>query len=127
MKLKITDTLNFNRASATLMATKLPLQCAYKLSKIQKVLTDDVEFYQSKYAEIIEKYGLVEDGKLKTSEDGQTIMLQPDKIQECQEEIAKLNSLEVTPEVDEYLLNVEDFGNVEISLEDMSGLIPFIK
>ena len=88
MNLTFRDILGFNSNSQKLFSEKMPLACAYKLSKIQKILADEIEFYQKKYLEIIEEYGKKdENGKLMYSNDGQVVLLKEDKISEAQSKL----------------------------------------
>ena len=129
MNLTFRDILGFNSNSQKLFSEKMPLTCAYKLSKIQKILADEIEFYQKKYLEIIEEYGKKdENGKLMYSNDGQVVLLKEDKISEAQSKIDELHNMTVDLNVDPYLLELSDFDeNKKVSMEEMIGLLPFIK
>ena len=129
MNLTFRDILGFNSNSQKLFSEKMPLTCAYILSKIQKILADEIEFYQKKYLEIIEEYGKKdENGKLMYSNDGQVVLLKEDKISEAQSKIDELHNMTVDLNVEPYLLELSDFDdNKKVSMEEMIGLLPFIK
>lgn len=129
MNLTFRDILGFNSNSQKLFSEKMPLTCAYKLSKIQKILADEIEFYQKKYLEIIEEYGKKdENGKLMYSNDGQVVLLKEDKISEAQSKIDELHNMTVDLNVEPYLLELSDFDeNKKVSMEEMIRLLPFIK
>ena len=129
MNLTFRDILGFNSNSQKFFSEKMPLTCAYKLSKIQKILADEIEFYQKKYLEIIEEYGKKdENGKLMYSNDGQVVLLKEDKISEAQSKIDELHNMTVDLNVEPYLLELSDFDeNKKVSMEEMIGLLPFIK
>lgn len=104
----------------------LPLKVAYKLNKLKKVVEAEGEFYSSKFQEIVDKYAKKDDdGNVVFSEDGNQIMIQDGKIEECNEALEDLQKL--TVEVDNFNLSIDDFGdNIECAPEDLEALMPFL-
>lgn len=129
MKFKLIELINFNKNSQAIFFDKLPLQCAYKMSKIQKEIGNDIEFYQTKFNELLNEYAQKDDnGNFKLSEDKQTILLISDKADECKNKIKELEEMEIELNIDSYLLDITDFGNEQkMSMEEISGLLPFMK
>lgn len=129
MNLKISDLVKFNNNSQRIFSEKMPLACAYKLSKIQRAAAEDIDFYQKRFFEIINEYGKrKENGELEYTEDGTVVLMQEDKTKEAQEKISELNNMEVHLDIEDYLLELSDFDkDKKMSMEDISGILPFIK
>jgi len=129
MNFKLIDLAKFNTNSQKIFSEKLPLTCAYKLSKIQKEIADDIEFYQKKYFEIVEEYGKKDsNGNLEYSQDGLVVLIEPDKMEEAQKKIDELNEMNISLNIEDYLLELSDFDkDIRMSMEDINGILPFIK
>lgn len=104
----------------------LPLKVAYKLNKIRKAVDENAEFYSEKFQKIVQDYAKKDDeGNLVFSEDGNQIMIQDDKILECNKELEELQELEV--EIENYNLTIEDFGDdIECTPDQLEALMPFL-
>lgn len=129
MNFKLKDLVKFDINSQKIFSEKLPLTCAYKLSKIQKAIADDIDFYQKKYFDIVEKYGKRdENGKLQYSQDKLVVLIDEEKREEAQKEIQELDEMPIILNIEDYLLELSDFDkDKKMSMEDLSGLLPFIK
>ena len=105
---------------------KLPLKVAYKLNKLKKAVETEGEFYSNKFQEIVDTYAKKdENGQIVFSEDGNQIMIQDGKVDECNQALNDLQ--ELTVEIDNYNLTIEDFGeDVECTPEDLEALMPFL-
>lgn len=116
----------FRNANDFFNGLNLPLKVAYKLNKIKKAVEENGEFYATKFQEIIDTYAKKdEEGNLVFSENGEQIMIQDDKIEECNKALEELQTL--TVEVENYNLSIDDFGeNIECTPEDLEVLMPFL-
>lgn len=116
----------FRTANDFFNGLNLPLKVAYKLNKIKKAAEENGEFYATKFQEIIDTYAKKdEEGKPVFSENGEQIMIQDDKIDECNKALEELQAL--TVEVENYNLSIDDFGeNIECTPEDLEVLMPFL-
>ena len=105
---------------------KLPLKVAYKLNKLKKAVETEGEFYSNKFQEIVDTYAKKdENGQIVFSEDGNQIMIQDGRVDECNQALSDLQELSV--EIDNYNLTIEDFGeDVECTPEDLEALMPFL-
>ena len=105
---------------------KLPLKVAYKLNKLKKAVETEGEFYTNKFQEIVDTYAKKdENGQIVFSDDGSQIMIQDDKIDECNQALDDLQ--ELTVEIDNCNLTIDDFGeDVECTPEDLEALMPFL-
>ena len=107
----------------------MPLTCAYKLTKISKILAEEADFYQTEFFKIVDEYGEKDEkGNIKYSEDGTVVLIEPSKQKEAQEKINNLNNMEIELNIEPYLLEFSDFDpDKKITMEEMSSLLPFMK
>lgn len=105
----------------------LPLKGAYKLNKIRKALDKEGEFYSDKFQEIIDTYAQKDDnGELIFNDDGTQIMIQEDKLEECEKALTDLQNLEV--QIENYNFTIEDLGeNIECTPDELAILMPFME
>ena len=105
---------------------KLPLKVAYKLNKLKKAVEVEGEFYSNKFQEIVDTYAKKDDnGQIVFSDDGNQIMIQDGKIEECNQALEDLQTL--TVEIDNCNLTINDFGeDIECTPEDLEALMPFL-
>ena len=129
MNIKFQDIINFNINSQRLTKGELPLACAYKLTKISKILAEEADFYQTEFFKIVDEYGEKDEkGNIKYSEDGTVVLIEPSKQKEAQEKINNLNNMEIEVNIEPYLLEFSDFdSDKKITMEEMSSLLPFMK
>ena len=108
------------------MNVSLPFKGAYKLNKIRKALDKESDFYGDKFQEIIDTYAKKdENDNIVFSEDGNEIMIQEDKIEECNKALEDLQNLEI--EIDNYNLLIEDLGeDFECTPEQLNALMPLM-
>ena len=105
---------------------KLPLKVAYKLNKLKKAIEVEGEFYSNKFQEIVDTYAKKDDnGQIVFSNDGNQIMIQDGKVEECNQALEDLQAL--TVEIDNCNLTIDDFGDdIECTPEDLEALMPFL-
>ena len=105
----------------------LPLKGAYKLNKIKKAIEKEADFYTEKFQEIVDTYAKKDDdGNFIYSEDGNQIMIKDGMVEECNQAITDLQTLEV--EVENYGLTLEDLGeNLQCTPEELEALMPFME
>lgn len=117
--------INFRNNEGFFTNTNLPLKGAYKINKIRKAMEKEADFYSTKFQEIIDKYAKKdEEGNVVFSENGEQIIIQEDKIAECNQTLEELQKLEV--EVENYNLTIEDLGeNLECTPDELDALMPF--
>lgn len=118
--------IDFRNNEDFFVEASLPLKGAYKINKIRKALEKEGEFYSTKFQEIVNTYAKKdENGNLIFSDDGEQIIIQQDKIEECNNALSELQKLEV--EIDNYNLTIEDLGeNLECTPDELDALMPFL-
>ena len=125
MTLTMQQILNLPQFYAEVKSAKLPLKTAFKLSNLAKEVENKTQFYQEKFQEIVNEYGEKDaDGNFVTIEATGNIKIAAGKEEECQTKIYELNTLEV--ELPDTKFDIEDFGNIELSLEIFNIITPFL-
>ena len=102
---------------------KLPLKTTYKFSRLMKRAEEEINFYQEKFSEIIEEYGVKENGEYKFTPDGQSIAIIPGKEIECQGKIKELRELEVDIDIS---FTIEELENLDLTVSQFNCLFPLI-
>lgn len=124
-RLKIIKLLQTQAVCDKLKNIKMPVKTAYRISKLQEAMKKEIEFYQEQYKKIVEEYAEKdEQGNYKVLNEN-NIKIQPDKIDEAASAINELQQLEA--ELPDISFSLADFDNIEITPEEMSGLVDFIK
>lgn len=118
--------IDFRNSENFFADVNLPLKGAYKINKIRKAIEKEGEFYSSKFQEIVNTYAKKDDnGNIVFSEDGEQIIIQDDKIEECNQALSELQKLEI--EIDNCNLTIEDLGeNLECTPDELDALMPFL-
>lgn len=104
---------------------KLPLKTTYKFARLMKRAEEEIAFYQKKFREIIEEYGIKENGEYKMSEDGMSILIIPGKEVECNERVSELRNLDVI--IEGITFTIEELEGIDISISELSCLMPLIE
>lgn len=126
VKVTMEDIIDFRNADDIFGNVDLPLKVAYKLNKMKKSIDSESSFYSEKFQKIIDKYAKKDDdGNVVFNDDRSQIIIQEDKIEECNDALEDLQKLEV--EIDNQNLTIDDFGeDVRCTPEDLELLMPFL-
>lgn len=126
MLVRMQSLLNFTNFYEMVKGQKLNIKTAYKLTQLARAVEIELQFYQDKMKSIINEYSLLdENGKPIQLENGEGVKIRPGTEEECYKAIFELQSIEVTlPDIQ---FTFEEFTNVEITVEQMSAIIPFLK
>lgn len=126
MTLKMFDILEFPNFFNKVKTQKLPIKTSYRLTLLGQEIDKHTAYYQEQFRNILMEYGQKdESGNLIPTADNQGIMLIEDKIKEAREKIVELRELEV--ELPDYYFFIEEFEGIELTVEDMPPILPFIK
>lgn len=126
MTLKMYELTNFPTFYKKIRSEKLPFKASYHLTLLAQEVEKHINYYQEQFRIILTDCGKKDgNGNFVPSEDGQGIMLVDEKASEAYEKIAELRNLEVV--LPDYTFSVEDFAKVELTLEEMVAIMPFIK
>ena len=128
MKIKLNDLMFAMESYKKLDKEKFPLKTAYKLSKLYNSLEAEVKIYEETVRAALIKYSKKDENgepMIQKVEQGEKIEIDPENQMICMKEIEDLNNNEI--EIDDCNLSISDFGDLTISLDEIRGLIPFIK
>lgn len=125
MKVKIFQIKQFMDIYEKIKDTTLPIKVGYKLAKIAAECQKEMDIYQSQLNKIIQEYGARdENDQLIQTDNGTGIKIKEDKIQECQDKLNELSTLEV--EINETPISIELLDNLELSLNEIGGMTSFL-
>lgn len=128
MKVTIEQILDFNGSVEEFLEKPLNIKTAYKLAMIKRQTDEQTDFYQTSFFKILNEYGKKdENGELQRVKEGVNegnVLIQEDKLEECNDALSDLMGLEV--EINNYNLKLEDFGDIEVSADDLATIIPFL-
>ena len=125
MQLKMQALINFPVFYATVKSQKLPIKTAYKLAQLSRSIETELSFYQEKLNSIIKEYAQLDDnGNPLQTEDGRGIRLRPGTEPICFSAMQELHEIDVA--LPDIFFNLNEFDNVELTVEEMGALLPFL-
>ena len=86
---------------------------------------EELVFHQEKFREIVEEYGVKENGEYKLTPDGQSIAIIPGKEIECNTKLAELRNLDVL--IDGIKFTIEELEGIDVSISELSCLMSLIE
>ena len=126
MTLKMYQILDFPVLFQKMKSQKLPFKSAYCLALLSQEIQKHIDFYQNSFRELLVEYSKKdENGNPIPTEDGQGVLLIEEKTNEAYIKLAELRELDV--ELPDNKFDIDSFGNVELSPEEMVAIMPFIE
>lgn len=123
--MKMYEVLELQSLYNSISNTKMPLKTTYKFTRLMRLAEKEIEFYQTKFREIIEEYGVKENGELKLSEDGLSVLLIPGKEEECNQKVIELRSLEVP--IEGITFTIEELEGIDVSIQELNCIMSLIE
>ena len=123
--MKMYEILDLQVLYNTIANVKLPLKTTYKFTRLMKRAEEEISFYQEKFREIVEEYGVKENGEYKITEDGQSIAIIPGKEAECNAKLFELRNLDVS--IEEIKFTIEELEGIDVSLSELSCIMSLIE
>lgn len=123
--MKMYEVLELQKLYNSIADIKLPLKTTYKFTRLMRRAEEEISFYQEKFREIIEEYGVKENGQYKLLSDGQSIAIIPGKEVECNKKLAELRNLDVS--IDGINFSIEELGGIDVSISELSCLMSLIE
>lgn len=125
MTILFEDAYNIYQTLNTFAEQKLPIKLSYKIMKIVTSLEGEISFYQKRLQELIDEYALKnEDGGPVITENNEGIQIQPDKIEEFNNEYQELHNMEI--DIEDIQFTLDELENLELSPKDLYALQPLI-
>lgn len=107
-------------------SSKLPFKTAYRVTLLMQETEKHLNFYQESFRNLLTEYGKKdENGNVVPTEDGQGVLLVEETMQEAYQKLAELRELDV--ELPNTKFDLDAFGDIEISPQEMLVLMPFIE
>lgn len=123
--MKMYEVLELQKLYNSIANIKLPLKTTYKFTRLMRRAEEEISFYQEKFREIIEEYGVKENGQYKLLSDGQSIAIIPGKEVECNKKLAELRNLDVP--IDGINFSIEELEGIDVSISELSCLMSLIE
>jgi hypothetical protein len=123
--MKMFEVLELQNLYNSIADIKLPLKTTYKFTRLMKRAEEELTFYQEKFREIVEEYGVKENGQYKLTPDGQSIAIIPGKEVECNTKLAELRNLDVL--IDGIKFSIEELDGIDVSISELSCLMSLIE
>lgn len=123
--MKMYEVLELSNLYNSISNIKLPLKTTYKFTRLMKRAEEELNFYQQKFSEIVEEYGVKENGQYKLTSDGQSIVIIPGKEVECNTKLAELRNLDVL--IDGIKFTIEELDGIDVSISELSCLMSLIE
>jgi len=122
--MKLINQINARKVLATYKDERMSTALAYKMMKIIKASDNDEAFYNEKFRELIEQYGLKDEhGNLVAN--GAQISLVPETAAECKKKIQELENTEV--EAPPVRLILCELSELRMSMADLAALEEIIE
>lgn len=124
--MRMYDIVNFQQFYTIIETKKMPIKTTYKLAKLKKALESEVEIYQTELTKIIQEYAQKDaDGNYIYTEDKKSIKIIPGSEKECNLKLLELQNLEI--HIEDIKFDISEFEELELSLNDINFLMPFIQ
>lgn len=123
--MKMYEVLDLQGLYNNIATIKLPLKTTYKFTRLMKRAEEEIAFYQEKFREIVEEYGVKENGEYKFTPDGQSIVIIEGKEAECNTKLLELRNLEV--QIDNIKFSIEELEGIDVSIQELSCLMSLIE
>ena len=123
--MKMYEVLELQILYNSIANVKLPLKTTYKFTRLMKRVEEELSFYKEKFREIIEEYGVKENGEYKFTPDGQSIAIIPGKEVECNTKLTELRNLDVP--IDGIKFSIEELEKLDVSISELSCLMSLIE
>ena len=123
--MKMYEVLDLQVLYNSIANVKLPLKTTYKFTRLMKRAEEEITFYQEKFREIVEEYGVKENGEYKLTPDGQSIVIIPGKEVECNTRLAELRNLDVS--IEGITFTIEELEGIDVSISELSCIMSLIE
>ena len=123
--MKMYEVLDLQVLYNSIANVKLPLKTTYKFTRLMKRAEEEIAFYQEKFREIVEEYGVKENGEYKLTSDGMSIAIIPGKEAECNSKLAELRNLDVS--IEGITFTIDELEGIDVSISELSCLMSLIE
>lgn len=123
--MKLYEILSLNSFYPSIKDKKFPLKTAYKFNRLMRRVEEEIEFYNSELAKIIESYAKRENGQYVYSHDKASIEVIEGKEEECNIKMFELKMLDI--DLSEYSFELEELEGLDLTVDEMNIIFPLIR
>lgn len=125
IKVSLNDILNASETFNTIMQQSFKGSLAFKIARLARELSKEMETFNTERQKLLQKYCVKdENGELKTNDNG-TVQVEPDKINEFNEEFSSL--LETEVEINAEKLSMDSLDSFDITPQQMISIEKFFE
>lgn len=126
MTKQMSQIIHFSKFYNEVKTTKIPVKTAYKLNKLAIAIDEQNMFYSEQLNLIFRDCAdRDENGNYIPTNDSVGVKIFDDKTQEFIDRLNELLLLEV--ELPDITFDIEEFGNIELTMESFNLITPFLK
>lgn len=123
--MKMWEILDLQSLYQTIANVKLPLKTTYKFARLMRRAEEEITFYQTKFREIVEEYGVKENGEYKLTDDGLSVVIISGKEMECNQKLTELRNLDVS--IEGITFTIDELEGIDVSIQELSCLMSLIE
>lgn len=123
--MRINEIITFPSFYEKIQDKQLPFKLVYQLSKLNKSINSEIEFYREQLRKIIDKYCEKDSQGNPITVDNGGVKVKAGEEAACQAAIRELESVEIT--IDYTPFSLEDFEGLNLSPNEFQGILPFLK
>jgi len=125
IKVSLNDILNASETFNVIMQQSFKGSLAFKIARIARELSKEMETFNAERQKLLQKYCVKdENGELKTNDNG-TVQVEPDKINEFNDEFSSL--LETEVEINAEKLSMDSLDSFDITPQQMISIEKFFE
>ena len=125
IKVNLNDILNASETFNVIMQQSFKGSLAFKIARLARELSKEMETFNAERQKLLQKYCVKdENGELKTNDNG-TVQVEPDKINEFNEEFSSL--LETEVEINAEKLSMDSLDSFDITPQQMISIEKFFE
>ena len=122
--MKLFEVLELQNFYTLIKDAKLPIKTTYKLTRLMRQVEQEIQFYQTEFAKIVEEYALKENGQYVYSDDMTSIKIIAGKEEECGNKILELKNLDV--DLSDFSFSIDEFEGLDLTISQLNSIIPLI-
>ena len=125
IKVNLNDILNASDTFNAIMQQSFKGSLAFKIARLARELSREMETFNAERQKLLQKYCVKnENGELKTNDNG-TVQVEPDKVNEFNEEFSSL--LETEVEINAEKLSMDSLDSFDITPQQMISIEKFFE
>jgi hypothetical protein len=125
MTKQMSQIIHFSIFYQEVKATKIPVKTAYRLNKLTNAINEHVAFYQEQIRNLLQEHAEKDvEGEYIYTNDNIGVKIKEESQQEFVTKVNELLALDV--ELPDITFSIEEFGDIELSMEVFNIIIPFL-